>query len=109
MKAHDAGTPPHSPAGRHDSEAGAPCRETRDHQNGDHQYGRRVERDGSWSIYHVFTGAPVEIRGVPTTGLTRGCATEGMLSLNSLNERHAGERGNPLTGRQSGQNHACLS
>lgn len=92
-----------------DSEAGVLCRDTRDHQNGDHQYGRRVERDGSWSIYHVFTGAPAEIRGVPTTGLTRGCATEGMLSLNRRNERHAGERGNPLTGRQSSQNHACQS
>lgn len=109
MNAHDAGTPWHSPAGGHESKAEALCRDMRDLQSGDHQYGRRVERDGSWSIYHVFTGAPAEIRGVPTTGLTRGCATEGMLSLNRRNERHAGERGNPLTGRQSGRNHACLS
>lgn len=104
MNAHDAGTPRHFPAGGHDSEASAACRDMRDRQ-----YGRRVERDGSWSIYHVFTGAPAEIRGLPTTGLTRGRATEGMLLLNRRNEGHAGERGNPLTDRQSGRNRKCQS
>lgn len=104
MNAHDAGTLRHSPASGYDSEADVPRRDMRDRQ-----YGRRVERDGSWSIYHVFTGAPAEIRGLPTTGLTRGCATEGMLLLNRRNEGHAGERGNPLTERQSGRNRTCQS
>lgn len=27
------------------------------------QYGRRIERDQSWTIYHVFTGVPVRIGG----------------------------------------------
>lgn len=104
MNAHDDGTPRRSLSGGHDRGAGSYCPDTRDHQ-----YGRRVEGDGSWSIYHVFTGIPASIRGVPTTGLTRSCATEGMLSLNRRNERHAGERGNSLTWRQSVQNCACQS
>jgi hypothetical protein len=52
-----------------------------------YQYGRRIERDGSWSIYHVFTGVPAEIQGRRLTGMNRANATEGMLSLNRHNER----------------------
>lgn len=52
----------------------------------DHLYGRRVERDGSWSIYHVFTGAPAVILGRRMTGMSRSSATCCMLSLNRRNE-----------------------
>jgi hypothetical protein len=52
----------------------------------DHQYGRRVERDGSWSIYHVFTGVPAKIHDHSMIGLSRSLATAGMLSLNRRNE-----------------------
>ncbi|MCX8996232.1 hypothetical protein NOF55_16570 [Rhizobiaceae bacterium BDR2-2] len=48
----------------------------------DHQYGRRVEGDRSWTIYHVFTGVPARIDGEAMTGLSRADATCGMLSLN---------------------------
>lgn len=51
-----------------------------------HQYGRRIERDGSWSVYHVFTGIPAKIQGHALTGLTHSRATEGMLSLNRRND-----------------------
>ena len=48
----------------------------------DHQYGRRVETDRSWTIYHVFTGIPAGAEGQTLTGLSRADATCGMLSLN---------------------------
>lgn len=52
----------------------------------DHHYGRRVERDGSWSIYHVFTGIPAVVDGRSLTGMSRTCATQGMLAMNRRNE-----------------------
>ena len=48
----------------------------------DGQFGRRVEMDRSWTIYHVFTGVPVRVDGSALTDLSRSAATEGMLSLN---------------------------
>jgi hypothetical protein len=53
------------------------------------QYGRRVEPDKSWTVYHVFTGKPAVEDDRSMTGLSRSAATEGMLSLNrSKAERH---------------------
>jgi hypothetical protein len=52
----------------------------------DHHFGRRIETDGSWSVYHVFTGVPADMDGHPMTSLSRSDATEGMLSLNRRNE-----------------------
>jgi hypothetical protein len=49
---------------------------------GDHQYGRRVEADRSWTVYHVFTGIPVHVNGASMIGLSRSEATKNMLSLN---------------------------
>lgn len=69
------------------NEGGAPAQDSMDHQ-----YGRRIEWDGSWSIYHVFTGIPAEIQGYSMTGLSRFNATEGMLSLNHRNEGRRRER-----------------
>jgi hypothetical protein len=69
----------------------------------DHQYGRRVERDGSWSIYHVFTGIPAKIQGYSLTGLSRRRATEGMLSLNRRNEARRHGNGRQLTRRLPSQ------
>ena len=46
------------------------------------QYGRRVEADRSWTVYHVFTGIPVHLCGNAMIGLSRRAATDGMLSLN---------------------------
>jgi hypothetical protein len=64
-----------------ENEGGAPGRDSMDHQ-----YGRRIERDGSWSVYHVFTGVPAEIQGQRMTGMSRTDATQDMLSLNRGNE-----------------------
>lgn len=52
----------------------------------DHHYGRRVEADRSWTVYHVFTGIPARIDGSAMTGLSRKAATNGMLSLNRRTE-----------------------
>jgi hypothetical protein len=70
-----------------ENEGGAPAQDSMNHQ-----YGRRIERDGSWSIYHVFTGVPAEIRGNSMTGLSQSSATNGMLSLNRRNEGRRHER-----------------
>ena len=52
-----------------------------------HQYGRRIETDHSWTIYHVFSGIPARIDGSRTTGLSRAEATNGLVSLAHRNIR----------------------
>ncbi|MDI7924601.1 hypothetical protein [Ferirhizobium litorale] len=49
------------------------------------QYGRRIEINGSWTIYHVFTGIPAEIDGWTMVGLNRSHAKR---ALDILNTRH---------------------
>ena len=58
----------------------------------EHQYGRRIEMDKSWTVYHVFTGEPARVDGVTLTGLSRTQATEKMLSLNRTSVVHKQER-----------------
>ncbi|BBD37237.1 hypothetical protein N7E70_021390 [Aminobacter sp. NyZ550] len=70
-----------------DNEGGAPY-------SIEHQVGRRIEADRSWTVYHVFTGIPVNIDGQAMTGLTRSRATSGMIFLNLRNTgRHRGRSG----------------
>jgi hypothetical protein len=57
----------------------------------DHQFGRRVEADRSWTVYHVFTGVPVHADGEAMIGLSRSEATHCMLSLNRRNARRRKE------------------
>lgn len=64
----------------------------------DFHYGRRVEADRSWTVYHVFTGVPAHIGGSMMIGLSQGAATDGMLSLNRRNEAPRRDGGNPMTG-----------
>jgi len=71
-----------------DNEGGAQERSSMDHH-----YGRRIEADHSWSVYHVFSGIPACVNGRSMTGLSRSDATEGMLSLNRRNEGRRRERG----------------
>ena len=59
----------------------------------DHQYGRRIEADRSWTVYHVFTGVPAHADGQTMTGLSRSDATDGMLSLNRRNDGRRKDRG----------------
>jgi hypothetical protein len=97
MNTHETGQ--HAPADtRRKSRSEATC-----HDSIDYQYGRRVERDGSWSIYHVFTGIPAKIQGLAMTGMSHDRATEGMLSLNRRNEARRREHGRSLTRRLAGQ------
>lgn len=64
-----------------ENEGGASRRDTYD----DHQYGRRIEMDQSWTVYQVFTGIAARADGRRMTGLNRLEATDCMLSLNLRN------------------------
>jgi hypothetical protein len=66
----------------------------------DGQFGRRVEMDSSWTIYHVFTGVPARVDGSALTHLSGSAATDGMLSLNRRNvKRQRAERANAMNSR----------
>lgn len=60
-----------------ENEGGAP-----DRRSYAQQYGRRIEADRSWTVYHVFTGIPARIGGDVMSGLSRSDATGSMLCLN---------------------------
>ena len=64
----------------------------------DEQYGRRIEIDRSWTVYHVFTGVPASPGGQDMIGLSRSAATDGMLCLNHLNDRRRKEHANLPSG-----------
>jgi hypothetical protein len=42
-----------------------------------HDYGRRIEMNRSWTIYHVFTGIPAEVGTRSMVGLSKSDATDG--------------------------------
>lgn len=50
-----------------------------------HHYGRRIEPNRSWTVYHVYTGLPADIGEHSTTGLNETTATSMMISLNAKN------------------------
>lgn len=79
--------------GRWENEGGASGSDSMDHD-----YGRRIEADRSWTIYHVFTGVPALLCGNTMIGLNRSDATIGMLSLNRHNAERRKERGRLTTG-----------
>jgi hypothetical protein len=70
-----------------ENEGGAPGQDSMHHH-----YGRRIEADRSWTIYHVFTGVPARFGGAAMTGLSRIDATSGMLRLNMRNAERRRER-----------------
>jgi hypothetical protein len=70
-----------------ENEGGAPGQDSMHHQ-----YGRRIEADRSWTIYHVFTGIPARFGDAAMTGLSRMDATSGMLRLNLRNAERQRER-----------------
>ncbi len=70
-----------------DNEGGAAAPDT-----SDDPFGRRVEADRSWTVYHVFTGVPARVDGAAMTDLSRSAATDGMLSLNLRNVERRKER-----------------
>ena len=59
-------------------------------------YGRRVEPNRSWTIYHVFTGVPATMGNRSMVGLTETDATATMMRLNKHNlERRKTVRSTP--------------
>ncbi|KSV84906.1 hypothetical protein N183_00340 [Sinorhizobium sp. Sb3] len=48
-----------------------------------YQYGRRVECDRSYTIYHVFTGVPAKIGSWTMTGLSQKNAARALRTLNT--------------------------
>ncbi|NGO54613.1 hypothetical protein [Allomesorhizobium camelthorni] len=70
-----------------ENEGGAPGRDLTEHQ-----YGRRVEVDRSWTVYHVFTGVTARIGNDDLTGLDRSQATSRMMSLNLRNAERRKQR-----------------
>jgi hypothetical protein len=76
----------------------------------DRQYGRRVEADRSWTVYHVFSGIPAHVDGAVMIGLTRADATRSMLALNLRNTRRQSEWSaeRPFA-RAHSQTQACCS
>lgn len=47
-----------------------------------YRYGKRLEPDQTWTIYHVFTGRPAQIGVMKLAGLTRARAARKLHSLN---------------------------
>ncbi|MBX9454832.1 MAG: hypothetical protein KL863_01670 [Rhizobium sp.] len=57
---------------------------------GGYRYGRRVEENGSWTIYHVFSGIPAEYASWKMVGLNVRTAERALRILNTpANERPA--------------------
>nr|WP_244953778.1 hypothetical protein [Stappia indica] len=79
-----------------ENEGGAACRSRMDEQ-----FGRRIEQDRTWTIYHVYTGVPASSDGSDMTGLSRMDATDGMLFLNNRNSERRLRRS---TRRETPQN-----
>ena len=58
-----------------------------DRHDMNHHYDRRIELDGSWTIYHVFTGAPADMGSRTMAGLGETDATSTMIILNAHNAK----------------------
>jgi hypothetical protein len=49
------------------------------------ELGRRIEHDGSWTVYNVFTGTPVTIDGKWLLGMSSADSLSIMMNTNSEN------------------------
>lgn len=47
------------------------------------QFGRRIEANRRWTVYHVFSGVPASQGSRTLTGMSRSEATSRMISLNA--------------------------
>jgi hypothetical protein len=65
-----------------DDDGGAPARDSIYSE-----YGRRVEVDGSWTIYHVFTGLPAIIGGRLMKGMSAPESMNQMVETNASNHQ----------------------
>ncbi|SIT56880.1 conserved hypothetical protein [Mesorhizobium prunaredense] len=74
-------------------------------------YGRRVEADRSWTVYHVFTGVAARVGNDDLIGLNRSQATSSIMSLNRRTAERRKQRISLLALAQdaSGATVACQS
>lgn len=49
------------------------------------QYGRRIEPDRTWTVYHVFSGVPADREGRAMVRLSGSDASAAVTLLNDLN------------------------
>ena len=63
-----------------DDEGGAPSQDSMHSE-----YGKRVETNGSWTIYHVFTGSPATIGGNLMQNMDANDALDQMRKTNADN------------------------
>lgn len=89
-----------------ENEGGAPGRDLTEHQ-----YGRRIEADRFWTVYHVFTGVPARVGDDDLIGLSRVQATSRMITLNLCNAERRRDRIrlSAFASNASGATAACQS
>lgn len=56
---------------------------------GPYRYGRRIERNGTWTIYHVFSGVPAEYAAWKMVGLNVNTADRALRILNAPARTHS--------------------
>lgn len=56
---------------------------------GGYRFGRRIERNGTWTIYHVFSGVPAEYAAWKMVGLNVKTADRALRILNAPAGAHA--------------------
>lgn len=71
---------PQSDLARWENEGGQPCRPA---ERGPYLFGRRLEIDGTWTIYHVFTGLPAQYGDWSMEGLTKAVASRALRTVNT--------------------------
>jgi hypothetical protein len=54
-----------------------------DEKPASYQFGKRYESDGTWTIYHVFTGQPAQYGTWEMKRLTRSVAERALRTINS--------------------------
>lgn len=74
-----------------DNEGGAPVQDSMHSE-----YGKRVEADGSWTIYHVFTGSPATIGGDLMEDMNAEDALDQMTKTNADNSTRRAARAKTL-------------
>ena len=53
------------------------------HSHVQRQFGRRIEANRQWTVYHVFSGVPASMGPRKLTGMSRSEATRSMMALNA--------------------------
>ena len=77
-----------------DDEGGAPAQDSMHSE-----YGKRIESDGSWTIYHVFSGIPATIGGNLMQDMNANDALDQMTKTNAGNSTRRAAREKILKAR----------